>query len=57
MLEGAPPGMTPEQWMRALACELVLGPDLTPRQIDMQLRTSVRHVYHYIKNGTVPVER
>lgn len=55
-----PPGLDADQWMRAKAVELVftaqqqLVQDSNLR-VKALLRTQVCDVYHYIKNGTVPV--
>lgn len=59
MLEDAPPGVTPEQWMRAVAASLLLPSiaDSNEGTLEYYLRARVPVVYDYIKNGEVPRPR
>lgn len=59
MLEDAPDGVTPEQWMRALAASLLLPAiaDGNQSTLEHYLRFKVPQVYDYIKSGKTPQSR
>lgn len=59
MLEDAPPGVTPDQWMRAVAATLILEPETTSNvaSVRFNLQYKADMVYQYIKDGKVPPSR